>query len=219
MQAFLALVERRKNHEPVAYILGTKDFYGRPFFVSSDVLIPRPSTEGLVTCALDFLRTQQDEICEVDSGIVAVSKRLGDLSSVRTVADIGTGSGCIAITLALALPEFHIIATDVHTEALAVARRNAGKHNVLEQMELRAGSLLEPLLHCTEPFIVVSNPPYIPAREDVMDDVAQFEPAHALYGGETGSDLLLALWQQAKETPMCRGCVFECRAEQAKEIL
>lgn len=196
--------QRRKNHEPTAYIIGQKEFYGRMFHVDPRVLIPRPATEGLVTLALDFLKTGKDESRDVDSGIVAVAKKLGDISGVRTMVDIGTGSGCIAITLALERPDLSVIATDISEDALEVAKKNAKHHHVEDRIRFLQGKDLEPILHLDEPFIIVSNPPYIPEGRTLEPEVLR-EPHGALFDTAMPERLML----QAKKIPHCRGIVLE----------
>lgn len=162
------LVERRRAREPVAYILGEREFYGRRFEVTRDVLIPRPDTETLVEQALVLLRA------------TAPSGRALDLC---------TGSGAIALTLAAELPELRVLATDVSESALSVAARNAAQLGVAERVELRAGDLFA-ALPASERFAVITvNPPYIGAHElaELAVDVRDFEPRLSL---EAGSDAL-----------------------------
>lgn len=212
------LSSRRKNQEPVAYIIGEKRFYGLPFTVDQRVLIPRPSTEGLIDLTLDFIDSGKEEIREIDSQIVGFSKKLGDLSDVKTIVDIGVGSGAIAVTLACERPHLRVIATDVSEDALAVARTNAKRHKVEDRIEFRAGNLLEPIADLEEPFVLVSNPPYIPDGEDVMVDVRDFEPTEALFAGPDGLDILSPLVAMTMEHPHCRGLVIECRKEQTEAL-
>ncbi len=205
---------RRAAGEPVAYIVGEKEFYGRPFTVTPDVLIPRPATEGLVDLALEFLGAPHDDVRPLDHQIVGVAKPLLE-SDVTMVADVGTGSGCIAVTLALLAPSLRIIATDISKEALRIAIHNAERHGVAERITFLHGSGLEPLMGLDEHFVVVSNPPYIPQHHQLMRDVAGFEPHAALFGGEDGAQVLRSLVEAATEHPYCVGYVVECRADQA----
>lgn len=205
---------RRKNHEPVAYITGEKEFYGRVFLVDPRVLIPRPSTEGLIDLTLDFLKTGREEKREVDSGIVAVAKKFGDLDDVRTIVDIGTGSGCIAITLALERPDLRIIATDINADALDVARKNAEKHGVSNRIRFLHGKNLKPIQYLRNPFIIVSNPPYIPQETTLDKNVSEFEPSTALFAGSEGVDVIHQIIAAAKRHSYCRGLVLECLADQ-----
>ena len=215
---FSAWIERRRKFEPVAYITGEQEFFGRPFMVDKRVLIPRPSTEGLVETALEFLRTGHDVSVEVDTDIVAVARRTaaGEWTPPKTIIDIGTGSGAIVVTLALERPDLEIIATDVSQDALDVAHENAKRHGVDQRITFLQGDGLEPLdaLDLHEPFIFVSNPPYIPLNRTLMPDVINFEPHVALFGGEDGSILVRTIIEGATSHPLCRGYVMEFGKEQ-----
>ena len=213
--AFTAAVARRKAHEPVAYITGEREFYGRSFHVTPDVLIPRPATEGLVDFVLDTLSQRtRDRVRVVDAGIVAASSVWGSLEDARTIVDVGTGSGCIAVTLACENPGFRVIAVDVSKNALAIARKNAKKHGVANRIDLRQGHLLEPVKTFTDPFIVVANPPYIPDSDVLPPDVENYEPSLALRAGKEGLDIIRELMTQVHAHPQCRGLVLECKEKQ-----
>lgn len=166
IEAFMTLVLRRERGEPVAYLVGEKDFYSRPFKVTPDVLIPRPDTELIVTLAL---------------------KRLQALAWPR-VLDLGTGSGAIAVTLACEHPEAAVLAVDVSPAALAVARDNAarlgGKVGFLESDWFSAlGSGVD----CERFDLIVANPPYVAARDPhLAQDGLPFEPDLALTDGADG---------------------------------
>lgn len=168
------LVRRRASGEPVAYITGTREFYNRSFAVTPAVLIPRPETETLVEVALRRLR------------------ELSDVGEPRA-ADLGTGSGCIAVTLAAELATLHVAATDVSSAALDVARGNALTHAVDHRVTLIEGDWAGPLT--TPVDVVVSNPPYVTSEELVgtARDVRDFEPVLALDGGADGLDAYRAL--------------------------
>lgn len=213
-ERFGAWADRRKRQEPVAYIIGNKEFYGRNFAVDSRVLIPRPSTEGFVTLALDFLRSGKDEVRDIDCGIIAMTLGKEGVSECTTVADIGTGSGCIAVTLACERPDLHIIATDIRDDILALAGKNAAHHGAGDRIEFRRGDGIDPVRDLKEPFIIVSNPPYIPEGRKLMKDVVDYEPHEALFAGKDGLAVLLPLVRAAKEHPRCRGIVLECGQEQ-----
>ena len=217
-QQWTARVTRRAQGEPVALITGWKEFYGRRFAVNPSTLIPRPATEGLVSLALEILerKTIRAEQREIDAEIVAAAAIWKPLDAVKTIVDIGTGSGCIAITLALELPTMHLIATDSSNEALTVAQANAQRLGVSGRIQFLEGNLLEPLQDLVEPFVIVSNPPYIPQATVLERDVADYEPHTALFGGPDGADVIRALIKQAKVHPQCCGLIVECRKEQAK---
>lgn len=215
---FQSWIDRRKNFEPVLYITGGIEFFGRSFRIDKRALIPRPSTEGLVSFALDFLKTGKEEARELDSKILGVAKKLGDLSDVRTLVDIGTGSGCIAVTLALERPDFRVIATDISEDALSLAKENAALLGVAGRIQFRKGDGLQPIQNFSEPFLVVSNPPYIPRSRALPLDVADFEPRVALFGGRDGSEVLKSIVEDAKKHPQCRGFVLECEEEQLRNL-
>lgn len=169
--AFRDFVKRRASREPTAHILGSWGFYGRNFKVTADVLTPRSETELVAERAVSWAKG----------------------AGARSAADIGTGSGCLAITLALEVKELKVIATDLSEKALAVARENAEKLKAAERVEFLAGDLFSPLASrpSSEPFdLIVSNPPYIPTAEidKLMPEVARFEPRGALDGGSDGLD-------------------------------
>src|SRR5581483_10889943 len=134
------LLRRRAAGEPVAYLLGEREFYGRSFAVSPAVLIPRPGTETLVEAALQH-------------------------REARRIADVGTGSGCIAITLACELPDAEVWATDVSAEALEVARANAERHGVADRVHLLQGEWTQPLREHAPFDMLLSNPPYVTTTE------------------------------------------------------
>lgn len=180
---FRELVKRRGGGEPVAYLVGSKEFFSLDFAVSPAVLVPRPETEGLVVRVLDLRK-----------------ERAADRPPPRII-DVGTGSGAIAVTLAKQLPAAEIVATDISPTALAVARVNAARHGVEERVTFAECDLLE----CPEaagPWdIIVSNPPYV--REDefaaLPDSVRLHEPRQALVGGETGVEVIRRLVSQAAQ--------------------
>jgi release factor glutamine methyltransferase len=177
-ERFLALLERRMRGEPIAYILGEREFYGRSFIVSPAVLIPRPETELLVARALEVARNHSGAPIEI--------------------LDLGTGSGCIAVTLAAELCRTGIAcaitAVDLRPESLAVAEQNAIRHGVRESITFKESnwfSCFEEKRRIPKFSCIVSNPPYIGIGEEVTADTA-FEPQHALYAGRDG---LNDLWQ------------------------
>jgi release factor glutamine methyltransferase len=172
--AFCDAIERRLAGEPIQYIVGEAEFYGLPFLVNRDVLIPRPETELLVEKAIASAE-----------GL----RQSGEIPSPRIV-DTGTGSGAIAVTLAHNLPFVEITATDISAAALAVARANAARHAVADRVRFLEGDLLAPV--AGERFdVVVSNPPYVAAGDRTMLDVEvrDYEPAQALFAGRDGLEL------------------------------
>ena len=176
-QELAATVERRLTREPLAYILGIREFYGINLMVNSDVLIPRPETEGLVEHAL-FMALMGMETTEL------------------VIADVGTGTGAIAINLAIHLPAARIYAFDSADAALDVAAYNIRAHNVADRITLGKGDLLEPLQEPVD--LIVANLPYLPtSRIPKLQPEIQWEPKIALDGGEDGLDLIRRLLSQA----------------------
>jgi release factor glutamine methyltransferase len=165
-QTFRELVKRRADGCPVAYLVGSKDFYLLTFEVTPDVLIPRPDTETLVQAGLDFLKGKP----------------------TPAVLDLGTGSGCVAVSIAHKVKAARVTAVDVSPAAAAVAARNAEKHGVADRVAVLVGDLFAPLPADARFDLVVSNPPYIPASEiDTLEiGVRRFEPRLALDGGADG---------------------------------
>lgn len=178
--AFRSLVERATRDEPVDYLVGHAPFYGLTFKVTPATLIPRPSTETIIDHVIRHCRNTP-----------------GFASPV--IADIGTGSGTIAVTLAKNLPKAHIVATDISADALAIAKENAQRIGVADSIEFHQGDLLSPVLkHRFE--YVISNPPYIPDHEwdAVQTNVKDYEPHGALRGGSDGLQFVRPLIEGAK---------------------
>ncbi len=200
--ALRELVTRSLGHEPIQYLVGEAWFFSHPFSVDPRVLIPRPSTETLLEHALQSLRDRESE------------------NPVR-MADIGTGSGCIAISALKALPGATCLAVDLSADALQVAKANAERHSVLDRLELAEGNLLDPLAGA-EPFdLIMSNPPYIPDHEwdAVEPNVKDHEPTMALRSGPTGLELVGRLIEDAPQLLRAGGRlsieIAACTAEQA----
>jgi release factor glutamine methyltransferase len=211
---FQRLVRRRAQKEPVAYLTGFKEFMGLEFEVNPEVLIPRPETELLVEKALDIARKRALD-----------SKRLsGCFRTNIFIADVGTGSGAIAVSLAKYLPEARILATDFSAGALAVARKNALRHGVEKRITFFEGDLLSPLLELNlqgKIFIIAANLPYIPSAElpGLMPDVRCYEPRLALDGGKNGLDHYQRLLPQARDLLTSSGCLLiEIGPGQGNEI-
>jgi len=170
---FEAFVTRRLAHEPVSRILGYRDFYGRSFRLTPDVLDPRPDTETLIDAAL---------------ALITPRSRL---------LDLGTGSGIIAVTLLAERPDTTGVATDLSPEALAVARSNAERHGVISRLQLRQGSWFAPVSGRFD--LILSNPPYIPASDipGLAADVRDHDPLAALSGGLDGLEAYRAIARHA----------------------
>jgi release factor glutamine methyltransferase len=184
---FFALIVRRAKGEPTQHLTGKQEFWGLELEVSPGVLIPRPETEHVIEVALDRLAVR-----ELRAG------RKQTLSGEGLqIADVGTGSGCIAIALAKELPGSTIFATDISSAALLVARRNAMRHNVANQVQFLEGNLLDRV--ATQFDLIASNPPYVGRREaeTLMREVRDHEPEIALYGGEEGYEFYADLIAQA----------------------
>lgn len=201
------LIERRLQHEPVAYITGKKFFYSRPFAVNRHVLIPRPETEHLVDEALRMFHLYEEH-----------------RQPVRFI-DVGTGSGTIALTLA-AETHKQVIATDLSPHALAVAKENAASLHVADQITFAEGNLLEPILPLLsqkppEHTIVCANLPYLTTRqwENAQPDVRDFEPKLALEAGYYGLDAYWVLFRQLLGHRRLFGasCVTLCEIDPGQE--
>lgn len=173
---YRTLVDRRCRREPIAYILGEREFWGRAFAVTPDVLIPRPETELIVEEALElFPEGRRPEV----------------------IVDVGTGSGCLAVVLALEFPESTVIATDISQAALGVARRNAESNGVADRIEFRLGDLLEPVTESAD--LIVSNPPYVASGDaaGMVPEVREHEPHVALFAGADGLSMYAKLFPAA----------------------
>jgi release factor glutamine methyltransferase len=229
----LRLFQRREQREPLAYILGTREFWSLPFSVSSGVLVPRPETETLVEAALAAWGEMRAE-CRVpgaDGGaprapspeprterreLSADSRNAGP-----TIVELCTGSGAVAVALAKELPTARILATDVSWRALRVARANAEQHGVAQRITFLRGDLCRALDgHVPEGSadLVVANPPYIPTGELVtlMPEV-QWEPRLALDGGADGLRVAREIVETSPSRIRPGGCLLlEIGAEQAE---
>lgn len=182
-ERYAALVARRAAHEPVAYLTGHRAFMGLDFLTDARALIPRPETELLVTAAL-----------------AEVEARMAGGGEPPVVADIGTGSGAIAIALAAQAPSLtRIYATDISHDALNLAGENAQRLGVADRIQFLLGDLLEPLPEPVD--LLLANLPYVAPREEpsLPDDVRHYEPSLALYGDDDGLGHLRRLFTQAPE--------------------
>ena len=193
-QRYFALVARRAAGTPVQYLTGTQEFWGLEFEVTPDVLIPRPETEHVVEVALARMSALKSETLRI--------------------ADIGTGSGCLAVALATELPQAWIVATDISSAALDVARRNAARHSVAARVEFLECNLLDVFSRGNDSAagasdfsadlkfeLIVSNPPYVALADaaSLPREVRDHEPGVALFAGESGLDFYAPLIAQAEK--------------------
>lgn len=176
VESFRKLIERRAAGEPLQYLTGHQEFFKLDFEVTPDVLIPRPETELIVEIALELLKDDPDPF----------------------IADIGTGSGCVAISLLHELRDAHAIATDISAAALCVAQRNADRHGVTKRITVIESDRFAKV-NADRPFsLIASNPPYI--RDDEMETLQRevgYEPRTALAGGPDGLDIIRRLLREA----------------------
>jgi release factor glutamine methyltransferase len=192
-----ALLSRRLKREPLPYILGRAEFYGITFRVTPAALIPRPETEILVEAAIERARTL----------------------AARTIADVGAGSGAIAVTIAKQAPQMHVTAVDVSLDALRLTRENAAAHGVADRVRLVCSDLLDGLR--SEFDGIVANLPYVRADEfpEVQPEVRDYEPRRALDGGADGLELIRRLSEQLLGHLRTGGfAALEVGAGQAAEV-
>ena len=191
--AFYGLIERRRAGEPIQYITGEAEFYGLPFHVNRDVLIPRPETELLVEKAIEMAQRL---------------KQSGAIAAPRMV-DVGTGSGAIAVALVSALPPVEMTATDISPAALAVARANAGRNGVAGRIRFLEADLLDAASGGSFDF-VLSNPPYVPDSDRATLDmeVRDYEPAQALFAGQDGLAIYRRLVPAARKALAAGGILL-----------
>ncbi len=187
-----SIVQRRLEREPASYIIEHKEFYGIDFRVDHRVLVPRPETEILVEEALAYI-----------SGIIRERQ-----DGIITVADIGTGSGAIAISIALQPPTVKCYAVEISEDALEVARRNASDHNVQDRIVFLHGNLYEPLPEPVD--LICANPPYINTADikKLSPEISRFEPVIALDGGHDGLFYIGQLIEQSVNHLRPQGCVL-----------
>jgi len=181
-ETFWHLVNRRRNREPIAYVIGHHEFYGLDFYVNPSVLIPRPESELLVEKAVSLAQNHP----------------------LSAIAEIGTGCGAIAISLALNLPRAKIYATDISAAALEVARFNCQKHGVLDRIYLLEGDMLDPLPESVD--LIVTNLPYV--KELELSQMNSFEPQLALNGGPDGLEKIRQLCRQVSDKLCPEGCLL-----------
>lgn len=193
-EEYFALIARRASGEPTQHLTGHQEFWGLEFEVTRDVLIPRPETEHLIEVSLERIAVKSET-------------RLSRQDKKFRIADVGTGSGCVAIALAHELQSATVVATDISAAALAVARRNAARHGFSNRIEFVECNLLDALFqqppitsHPSPLFdLIASNPPYIGRWEapSLAREVREHEPEMALYGGEAGTEIYAPLIVQA----------------------
>ncbi|MFW5866764.1 MAG: peptide chain release factor N(5)-glutamine methyltransferase [Armatimonadota bacterium] len=202
MAALDTLISCRARREPLQYLIGATGFYGREFICDPRALIPRPDTEALVDVSLELI----DEL------------------ELSVVADIGTGSGVIAVTLAAERERLEVLATDTSEAALELAGENIAKHSLKDRVALAQGPWLEPLMEegrAERVEMIVSNPPYI--REDEIDglmvEITEHEPRAALVDSEAdGMGAYRAIVEQCPSLPNLRAAAFEVGKGQAAEV-
>lgn len=185
LKALQKLLDRRVKHEPLAYIRGKTEFYGREFILTHDVLEPRPESETMI----ELLKTQIKQ------------------QAVGTIIDVGTGSGALAITAKLESPESSIIAIDIDPNCLNVAKQNAQKHNV--SIQFMKNNLLEPsnITPVISPLVVLANLPYVPDDFHINEAALQ-EPRLAIFGGSDGLDLYRTMFEQLSKDYQQPALVF-----------
>lgn len=201
LNQFNQLLEERKRGKPIAYLTHEKEFFGRSFFVDERVLIPRPETEEMVEDALEFLKKNPE---------------------LKTVIDLGTGSGAIALTMALELPDHEIIGLEISEEALEVARMNH-KQYPCKNLQLLQSDLFEKLpTTCYQlPTTILANLPYIGTDTNhfISEETEAYEPHLALFGGSDGLELYRRTWQQIKDRNLNIAALFmEIGFSQAEAI-
>jgi release factor glutamine methyltransferase len=209
---YFELVAQRIGGTPTQYLTGRQEFWGLEFEVTPDVLIPRPETEHVVEVALAALGQGSLGFPLSEAGSPQEGSR--EVRASRSepawrLADVGTGSGCLAVALARELPAGHVLATDISLAALNVARRNAARHGVNTRIEFLQCNLLEAFLEGPGGLrqeallfdLIVSNPPYVGRREAELlpREVREYEPGDALFGGEHGFEAYTPLVGQAEK--------------------
>ena len=195
---YAPLVARRARREPVSLITGVREFWGLDFEVTPDVLTPRPETELIIEEAIARVPREQAAL----------------------VADVGTGSGCLAVALAIELPRARVIATDVSGPALNVARRNAARHGTAARIDFRRTNVLDDVDEVFD--LIVSNPPYVPdtGAQALPEEVRGHEPHVALFGGADGLDVYRRLFPQAASRLAAAGrLVVEIGVDQQDRVV
>lgn len=203
-------IERRARHEPLAYIRGKSEFYGREFLVTPDTLEPRPETETMVDLLKYIVRGPSSHNSR---GSLMLAE-----DGPLTMVDVGTGSGCIAITAKLEFPELKVFATEINTSALKIAQKNTKKLGA--DVTFHQGNLLEPIKPAADgSWILLANLPYVPDSHTI-NEAAMFEPKVAIFGGADGLDLYRQLFEQIKDlTDVPAHILTESLPFQHKELI
>jgi release factor glutamine methyltransferase len=190
--AYRELVRRRAAGEPVAYLVGQREFYSLPFEVTTDVLIPRPETEFVVLALLDAIQATPRN------------------DHPWQIADVGTGSGVLAVCAAKHVAEARVTAIDISPAALAVARRNAQTHQVADRIDWIEGDLFDKVPETARFHFVISNPPYVsePELSQTPPDVQRYEPRQALVAGPQGDEVIARLIPQAGDRLLAGGALI-----------
>lgn len=217
VEIFRSWVHRRMKREPIAYILETREFWGLDFHVTPDVLIPRPETELLIETALrlwgdritmdpEFRLRERAGVTDPAPSVGTDARRRRETARPRTILDLGTGSGCLAIALAREFPDAIVTAIDASTQALRVAAENARIHGVSNRIQWLSGDLWGPLqtgdgLRMVPFDLIVSNPPYVERATipNLSPEVRDHEPAAALDGGADGMDYYRRILREAAQ--------------------
>ena len=194
---YIDVIARRAKREPFQYIVGRQEFYGLDFRVTPDVPIPRPETEILVEAAINEIAgKEQPNFCE-----------------------IGVGSGCISVSILHNVPSARAVGVDISPKALEIAKYNAELHGVIDRLDLRRGDVFEGVTGQFD--MIVSNPPYVPdpQLEHLQEEVRQFEPHTALFGGERGLDIIERITSKARHFLLPGGVLLmEIGFDQSNEV-
>ncbi|MHB8525480.1 MAG: peptide chain release factor N(5)-glutamine methyltransferase [Candidatus Acidiferrales bacterium] len=208
VRKYFDLVTQRAAGTPTQYLTGKQEFWGLEFEATPAVLIPRPETEHIIEVALERLGElrARDPLRVANIGSSCAGSQPARIKNFSVencrIADVGTGSGCIAVALAHELPHSEIFATDISSPALDVARRNAERHGVAQRISFIECNLLDGLLNEAREFdLIVSNPPYVPRGEETQlpREIREHEPHEALFCGPTGAEIYAPLIVQSAE--------------------
>jgi release factor glutamine methyltransferase len=195
---FKRLIAKRKQGIPVAYLVGHKEFYMLDFKVNRHVLVPRPDTETLAECVIEYLRAISDQRSAISHRKSFKADSGSPMADRFVLVDVGTGSGCIPISILKNIPDLRAIGTDISWRALKIAKFNARKHHVEDRLQLIWSDLLQSVdateLEDSE-VILTANLPYLPDKIEVTPELG-FEPSIALYGGGDGMDVYKKFVQQ-----------------------